>query len=76
MSFSTTNTGNIEPPKPLKKINEKFETRLFLSECSNRLGEGGLRTKGTFKTNYINNPLVTVITIVFNDYLPKIRTGN
>lgn len=69
MSFSTTNTCIIEQPKLLKKINEKFETCFFLPESSNRLGEGGLRTKGKFKSNHINKPLVTVITIVYNDYL-------
>lgn len=35
-------------------------------EAKNRLGEGGLRTKGLVKKHELNRPLVTVITVVFN----------
>ena len=42
--------------------------------AKNRLCEGGLRTKGLFKQCYIKKPLVTVITVVFNDVANVERT--
>lgn len=57
---------------------DKFETVLFLPEGESRQGEGGLRTKGYFKTSGIipsslsedtlaaTKPLITVVTVVFN----------
>jgi len=45
---------------------DKFETVLFLQEGKNRKGEGGLRTKGYFKKSYEDNPLISIITVVFN----------
>ena len=42
--------------------------------AKNRLCEGGLRTKGLFKQCYIKKPLVTVITVVFNDVANFERT--
>ena len=43
-------------------------------EAKNRLGEGGLRTKGLFKQRDLKKPLVTVITVVFNDVTYLERT--
>jgi len=57
---------------------DKFETVLFLPGGEGRQGEGGLRTKGYFKTAGIipsplsedtsaaTKPLITVVTVVFN----------
>jgi glycosyltransferase involved in cell wall biosynthesis len=47
------------------KSDDKFETSLFLSP-SLITDAGGLRTKGLFKKNEPNRPLVTIITVVFN----------
>lgn len=45
---------------------DKFETVLFLPEGEGRQGEGGLRTQGYFKQSQADNPLITVVTVVFN----------
>ncbi|WP_171901004.1 glycosyltransferase family 2 protein [Glaciecola punicea] len=55
---------------------DKFDTVLFLAQASERIGEGGLRTKGYFKvgreasvqsgSEQHLSPLITVITVVFN----------
>ena len=39
---------------------------LSLSERGNRLGEGGLRTRGLLKKDHDSKPLVSVVTVVFN----------
>ncbi len=44
----------------------KIQTTLFLPSHSERIGEGGLRTKGFFKCSVPGSPLVTVITVVYN----------
>lgn len=46
--------GIINSKIPAKE-GEKFDTYLFLPEGEGRKGEGGLRTKGYFKFNYIKN---------------------
>ena len=38
----------------------------FLPETKGRKGEGGLRSKGYFKNNFENKPLITIITVIFN----------
>ena len=53
--------------KKFKRPNDKFETILFLPKTSPRKDEGGLRTNGYFKTNNDKNPLITIITVVYND---------
>ncbi len=72
-SFSTTRRMIKSDPlqmvgvvKQSNKPEDKFETVLFLPEREERQGEGGLRTKGYFKTSLEGNPLITVITVVFN----------
>lgn len=64
--------------KQSHKPEDKFETVLFLPEGEGRQGEGGLRTKGYFKTGGIipspltpnpspeAKPLITVVTVVYN----------
>jgi glycosyltransferase involved in cell wall biosynthesis len=64
--FSTTKRVVIEQPLPSNNPDEKYETVLFLPKGESRVGEGGLRTKGLFKRNDADKPLVTVITVVFN----------
>jgi len=65
-NFSTTQ--NVSQLKPVieNQPNDKFETFLFLPENSDRKGEGGLRTQGYFKKKLPEQPLVTIITVVFN----------
>jgi glycosyltransferase involved in cell wall biosynthesis len=46
----------------------KVQTQLFLPSHPQRLGEGGLRTKGYFKKSFNDKPLVSVITVVFNGH--------
>jgi len=48
------------------KLEDKFETVLFLPEGEGRKGQGGLRTQGYFKKSLPDKPLITVITVVFN----------
>ncbi len=64
--FSTTRNVTLEKPEIINKPEDKFETLLFLPPNEGRKGEGGLRTKGYFKKSYEGNPLISVITVVFN----------
>ncbi len=64
--YSTTKLLTKEKPVVENKLEDKFETVLFLPEGENRKGEGGLRTKGYFKKSYENKPLISIITVVFN----------
>lgn len=63
---STTRLLTKEKPKIINKLEEKFETLLFLPEGEGRRGEGGLRTKGFFKKMYEDKPLISIITVVYN----------
>lgn len=65
-NFSTTRLITTEKPEILSKPEDKLETLLFLSEGQDRKGEGGLRTKGYFKTSHLDKPLISIITVVFN----------
>jgi glycosyltransferase involved in cell wall biosynthesis len=65
-NYSTTRFLTREQPEIKNKLDEKFETMLFLPKVDMRKGEGGLRTKGFFKKSFSNKPLVTIITVVFN----------
>ena len=64
--FSTTK--RVLKDKPIVKNQPKdyFESIIFLPENPERKNEGGLRTKGYFKKNFKAEPLVTIITVVFN----------
>ncbi len=53
----------------MKKLNnqeENFKTTLFLPSNERRIGEGGLRTKGSHKKSHEGSPLISIITVVFN----------
>ena len=65
-AFSTTRKAVTARPVLSNKSDDKFETSLFLSPSLMIDANGGLRTKGLFKTHEPNRPLVTVITVVFN----------
>lgn len=49
-----------------KVLEEKFESILLLPENQSRQGEGGLRTKGILKHSSANEPLISIITAVYN----------
>ena len=73
--FSTTRClVKVLPGEIRKKLNEpkrpkdEFETVLFMPKCTKRKYEGGLRKKGYFKSKNKKKPLITVITIVLNNY--------
>ncbi|MFW6026969.1 MAG: glycosyltransferase family 2 protein [Candidatus Woesearchaeota archaeon] len=65
-NFSTTNMISKEKPILENYINDKFKSIIFLPRNVERIKEGGLRTKGYFKQNLLAQPLVTIITVVFN----------
>ena len=54
--------------KPLIKDNSsyKLKSKLLLTPCKGRKGEGGLRTKGLFRKSYENKPLISIVTVVYN----------
>ena len=53
--------------KKHKKSKDQFETILFLPKIASRKGEGGLRTHDYFKISNNQNPLITIITVVYNN---------
>ena len=50
-----------------KTLKDQFETILFLPKTASRKGKGGLRTKGYFKSINSQKPLITIITVVYNN---------
>ena len=56
-------------PEIIKKIDDKFETLLYLPKNNNleRYGEGGLRRKNIFKNSDLDKPLISVVTTNLND---------
>ena len=63
---STTSRLSKEQPSMINHSEDQFGTVLFLPEGNERKAEGGLRTKGIYKSSYAKKPLVTIITVVFN----------
>jgi glycosyltransferase involved in cell wall biosynthesis len=55
--FATTRKLVTEPPVGLQ----------ILPSNASRKGQGGLRTRGYYKTNHPDNPLITIITVGSND---------
>ncbi len=53
--------------KTFNSSKDQFETILFLPKNVSRKGEGGLRTKGFYKNKNYKNPLITIITVVYNN---------
>ncbi|MCX7068117.1 MAG: glycosyltransferase family 2 protein [Methylococcales bacterium] len=71
--YATTRRVTCLPPIIINQPEDKIQTQLFLPVTNTTKSDGGLRTKGYFKKNSIDNPLITVITVVFNgeSYLEK-----
>jgi len=65
--YSTTRLVTRKEPAVFNKENEdELKPVVSLPSMAGRKGEGGLRTKGYFKANAPNKPLISVITVVFN----------
>jgi glycosyltransferase involved in cell wall biosynthesis len=65
-SYSTTRQFTRQKPVFEKNIDDKFESKQFLPAGKGRQGEGGIRTQGYFKTSLPDQPLITIVTVVFN----------
>jgi len=64
--YSTTRMLTTEAPTINNISDAKFESFLFLPAHDKRIAEGGLRTKGLFKSSLDDKPLITVVTVVYN----------
>ena len=63
--YSTVKNVERKKPNLLQLNNEKFKSRLFLTNKNNH---GGLRVKKKYKDNSDKkNPLITIITVVLNN---------
>jgi glycosyltransferase involved in cell wall biosynthesis len=72
-NFSTTRLTIKEKPNILNNPNDNHQNLLFFPVNVTRVAEGGLRTNGYFKKSYVNKPLISIITVVFNseDYIEE-----
>lgn len=66
--FCTTKSLTTEPPGNVIKPEQRAGTILRLPEGPGRQGEGGMRTQNLFKASNRRSPLVSVITVVFNNH--------
>ena len=64
---STTRLPTTDKTQPTLAPVSRLQPVLFLPTKHNRLGQGGLRYRSVFKKSSSETPLVTVITVVFND---------
>ena len=70
--FSTTRILTLDKPASDRQPRSKFQSTLFLEPNEQRQGEGGLRVQGYYKQASLATgkedlqPLVTVITVVYN----------
>ena len=71
--YSTTKLLLKKKTDPLNIKNGKFESFLFLPTSKDRVAEGGLGCEGYFKKSYVDKPLISIVTVVFNseDYLEE-----
>jgi hypothetical protein len=64
--YATTRCLTTEKPTFVNEVDNGISSLLFLPPHSLRQGEGGLRMKGMFKKINNNEPILSVITVVFN----------
>lgn len=64
--YATTRRVTCLSPVIINQPEDKIQTQLFSPATNTIKIEGGLRTKGYFKVNSLDNPLITVVTVVFN----------
>jgi len=65
-AYSTTRSVTRTEPVIEKSQDSQVDGMLFLPHNPDRNGEGGLRTKGYFKSSLPGKPLVSIVTVVFN----------
>lgn len=65
--YSTTRLLVTNKPKCFDSLKDGAITLLKTPSNEKKIAEGGLRCKGFFKSSSKKNPLVTVVTVVFND---------
>lgn len=65
-NFSTTRMLTTMKPVISRGSEGELESVLFLPKGRDRISDGGLRTRGYFKDKTKGEPLVSVITVVFN----------
>ena len=65
--MKTSSESAIKKLRQIKKSEEQFETIIFLPKHKGSISDGGLRKQGYFKKNDNYMPLITVITVVFNN---------
>ncbi|MDM3862941.1 MAG: glycosyltransferase family 2 protein, partial [Aphanizomenon gracile PMC644.10] len=67
IAYSTTCLLTRDHPTPTTETASENNNGILYSQCNRQaFGEGGLRTKGFFKTSSPELPLVSIITVVFN----------
>lgn len=64
--FATTRLLTRVPPPIVSVPGSRVERCVVLAHNPQRLDEGGLRTRGYFKTSHPSKPLVSILTVVFN----------
>ena len=64
--YATTRMLNSDPPSITSDSGSQVKRCLVLANTLLRHGEGGLRTKGLFKTSQPSKPLVSILTVVLN----------
>ncbi len=64
--YSTVRSVTTELPIIENRVEDSFETLLFLPRNEGRQGEGGLRTRGCFKKPDPRKPLISIVTVVYN----------
>jgi glycosyltransferase involved in cell wall biosynthesis len=65
--FSTMHNLFDELPHAVSAPDAKVIRTLFSPDHAGRQGVGGLRTQGKFKKSLLGKPLVSILTVVFND---------
>jgi len=66
--FSTTRTLQNKPKERINNEEDEVQTVIALERHPKRRGEGGLRTKSLYKySGNVDSPLISVITVVYND---------
>ena len=72
--YSTTRKVTKVKPVINYSPDNKIQAQCALPPSDKRKGEGGLRTRGYFKKQLENKPLISVITVVFNGALTIEKT--
>ncbi len=64
--YCTTRLLTKDKPDIINEFENSFEAHLISRLDEERKNEGGLRTKGYFKKTFIDKPLISIVTVVFN----------